>query len=206
MRRYLQHKVIPAEGRVLGLWSHVDQVEAPDVRGNANVSDGVAEYARAARLAELLVLVVEVLRRAHVPHDREVVAGAQLRGGEDDAVEGDVVFSEEIVQLDVVRVLPPLGPVVAQQGLRDREVPDGCIEPHVKHLQQGVLAEVRHIMASTLEEKLANGTGVPHFRSRVMHRFSRPPFSQLRTIAMAFGDQCPLGSVNRPSTSFSTSG
>ena len=36
--------------------------------------------------------------------------GAELRGWEDDGVEDDVVFAEELVELDVLRIAPPLFP------------------------------------------------------------------------------------------------
>lgn len=40
----------------------------------------------------------------------------------------------------------------------------------------------------TLLEKLLSGTGTPHFKSRVIQRLSKPPFSQLFAIDTAFTD------------------
>lgn len=45
----------------LALWSDVEEVEAPDVCRDARLLSVVAEHANAATLAELAVLVVQVL-------------------------------------------------------------------------------------------------------------------------------------------------
>lgn len=49
-------------------------------------------------------------------------------------MEGDVVLAHELVELDVLRVLPPLVPLLLRVVGRDRQVADGRVEPHVEHL------------------------------------------------------------------------
>lgn len=61
LRVVLEGHVGPGEGRVLALRAHVQQVEAPHVRGDARVLGHVSEHAHAAALGELGVLVVQVL-------------------------------------------------------------------------------------------------------------------------------------------------
>jgi hypothetical protein len=57
-------------------------------------------------------------------------------------VEGDVVFGHELVVSDVVRVLPPLLPVLRVVG-GDADVPDGGVEPNVKDLEKKIRAVSR---------------------------------------------------------------
>ena len=41
-----------------------------------------------------------------------LVAGTKLRRGKDDGVEGNVVLAHELVQADILRVVPPLLPLI----------------------------------------------------------------------------------------------
>lgn len=62
-----------------------------------------------------------------------VILGGEECAGEDDTVEGDVVLAHELVELHVLRVLPP--PLPAGVGVvgSDRQIPDGGIIPHVEY-------------------------------------------------------------------------
>jgi hypothetical protein len=57
-------------------------------------------------------------------------------------VEGNIVFGHELVVSDVVRVLPPLLPVLRVVG-GDADVPDGGVEPNVKDLEKKIRAVSR---------------------------------------------------------------
>lgn len=49
-------------------------------------------------------------------------------------MEGDVIFTHELVKLHLFVVLPPFLPVVFVIGSGDGDIADGSVEPHVKHL------------------------------------------------------------------------
>ncbi len=59
---------------------------------------------------------------------------AQQGAGEDNRVEGYVIFAHELVKLDVLRVLPPLLPVFLCIAGSNGQVADGGIEPHIEDL------------------------------------------------------------------------
>jgi len=48
-------------------------------------------------------------------------------------MEGNVILAHELVQLDILGVLPPLLPILGISS-RDRRVTDRSIKPHIKHL------------------------------------------------------------------------
>lgn len=86
------------------------------------------------RLAALLVdLVVEELGGRDVVEHGEGVGGTQEGAGEDHGVEGYVVFAHELVELNVVVVLPPLFPFLAVVS-SDTQIANRCIKPHIEHL------------------------------------------------------------------------
>lgn len=55
-------------------------------------------------------------------------------------MEWDIVFSQEVKQLDMLGILPPLFPVAPLEivsicvGLGDARVPNASVKPHVEHL------------------------------------------------------------------------
>ena len=59
--------------------------------------------------------------------------GADEGRREDNSVESNVVLAHELVQLDILLVLPPLFPLVGVSS-RDRKVADGSIEPDIEDL------------------------------------------------------------------------
>lgn len=71
----------------------------------------VTRRTRAAALAELAALVVEVFRHADGPHHRPRPPAAQQAGREDDGVERHVVLAHKLHQLHVFGRLPPGGVV-----------------------------------------------------------------------------------------------
>ena len=126
-------QVLPVEGGV-GLFGAVgEQVEAPDLRGNAGLLGLITEHAGILALAELAVLVVEVLRAGDLTDQRPGVVRAHQRAGEDDGVEGDVVLAHELHQTDLLGVAPPLLPLLGVVG-GDTDIADRGIEPHIEHL------------------------------------------------------------------------
>ena len=60
------------------------------------------------------------------------------RTGEDNRVKGNVVFADELDQLHLLGILPPLLPLVGKIG-RDGDIADRGIEPDVKNLVLEVL-------------------------------------------------------------------
>ena len=116
---HLQLQIGPREARVLRFWSHVEQVEPVDVGRQVGALRIVTEHADISALRELRVLVVQVVDAAQMSAHRVPFAGAQLHGRKDDRMERYVVFRHELVELHLVRVLPPFLPFVGQVG-RDR--------------------------------------------------------------------------------------
>ena len=120
--------------------------------------------------------------------------GSNQGGREDDAVERHVVLGHELVELHLLGILPPLLPLLRVVGC-DGEVADGRIKPHVKHLPQPVSTRKpptpdwttatcpSACSRPTLSVNPSSGTGVPHFKSRVMARGSSPTVYQLRVIS-----------------------
>ena len=92
------------------------------------------------------------------------LARADQGRGEDHCVEGNVVLSHKLVELDIVGVLPPLLPLVGVVS-GDRDVSDRGIEPHVEHFRSEFLQ--RHLGspleitgdASTKKALLKHGLG-----------------------------------------------
>lgn len=150
-------KVLPRKLTVAGLGSVREEVVAPHFDGNTGFHDVVAKDADASGLGEFAVFVVEVFceRReaqyVRIPKDRngkmvtQPTAGRNAphhgvgitrsfqRAREDDRVERHVVLAHELVQLDLVRVLPPLFPLGGVVG-RNRKVSNRRVEPNVKDL------------------------------------------------------------------------
>lgn len=58
--------------------------------------------------------------------------GGNERSGEDDGVEGDVVFAHKLIELDFL-ALPPGSIVFAQVAGCDGDVADGGIEPNIEN-------------------------------------------------------------------------
>ncbi len=131
---HLLLEVIPGEGVVARLGAVVEDVKAPDVRRDSRVAGVVSEHADSLALRELPALVVQVLRTRHVVQERPVVATPEKARREDHGVKGDVVLPDELEQLHLLRVLPPvLRPAVSESG-GHRDVADRRVEPDVKHL------------------------------------------------------------------------
>ena len=89
------------------------------------------KHSNSSGLGELCI--VEILC-GHEPVDHgPVLVGAQHGAGEHHAVEGHVILGHELPVLHVVRVLPPLLPVLRVLG-GDADVPDGGVKPDVEDL------------------------------------------------------------------------
>ncbi|KAI3479573.1 hypothetical protein L1887_58385 [Cichorium endivia] len=126
-------EVTPCELAVGRLGTVGQQVVSPHGRRQTEVARLVAEDTDVSRLGELAALVLEVLGGVDVVEQRVGVLAADEARGEDDGVEAHVVLAHELVELDVVRVLPPLLPLVGVV-CGDARVADGRVEPHVQHL------------------------------------------------------------------------
>ena len=126
-------QILPVEGGVGLLRAVGEQVEAPDLRGNVGLLGLVTEHTSVLALAELAVLVVEVLRAGDLTDQRPGIVCAHQRAGEDDGVEGNVVLAHELHQTDFLGVAPPLLPLLGVVS-GDTDIADGGVEPHVEHL------------------------------------------------------------------------
>ena len=98
-------------------------------------------------LAELAVLVVEVLRTGNLTDQRPGVVCTHQCAGEDDGVEGDIVLAHELHQTDLFGVAPPLFPLLGVVG-GDTDIADRSIKPHVEHL---VLVALQRHRSSPLQ-------------------------------------------------------
>ena len=126
-------QILPVEGRIRLLRTVGEKVETPDLRGDAGLLSLIAEHTRVLALAELAILVVEVLRAGDLADQSPGIVGAHERAGEDDSVEGDVILAHELHQTDLLGVAPPLLPLFGVVG-GDTDVADRSIKPHVEHL------------------------------------------------------------------------
>ena len=96
----------------------------------------IEPYRPIAGCGNLIALEVEELIRRHVV--RQVIPLCFEHSGEDDAVENDVIFSDE---MDHTRrfIFPPFGPISVFLGLRlakfDRigDISDRSIKPYIEH-------------------------------------------------------------------------
>lgn len=70
---------------------------------------------------------------ADVVYHGPVFSSGNLDTREDDRVERHVVFTHELIQLYILGVLPPLGPIVSVVG-SDARVTDRCVEPDIEDL------------------------------------------------------------------------
>lgn len=102
-----------------------------------------AEDTGAVSLGELAAFVVEVLSGGDVVEEGPSLFGGDEAGGEDDGVEGDVVFAHELEELNVL-IDPPVAVFLLEQVGSDGDVADGGIEPHIEHLLLELLDRHTH--------------------------------------------------------------
>ena len=107
-----------------------------------------------ARSRYLVALQVEELVGGYIVRQDVATLGLQ-HGGEDDAVEDDVILADEVDEARL-GVFPPLFPVVGQQLLGVADVADGRIKPYIQHLALGTL----HRHGNTPIQVAAHGTGL----------------------------------------------
>ena len=104
---------------------------------------------------------VQELVARHVVR-QDVATLCLQHGGEHDAVEHDIVFSDEVYQTRF-GVFPPFLPCVGQQLFGVADVADRGVEPYIEHFALGT----------------STGTGIPQSRSRLTARGCKPMSSQL---------------------------
>ena len=164
------HEGTPLELSVAGLWAVLQKEVTPHVGGNTGFTGVRAEHTHTARLAELAAFVVEVFGRAQVVQHGPLISSTDLSTGEDHTVEGHVVLAQELPQLHILRVAPPLLPLVCVVG-SDRGVADASLEPHVENL---VLVSLQRdgntplqvsgdttVLQALLQPGLGDNAGVP---------------------------------------------
>ena len=130
---------------------------------------------------DLVAFEVQELVGGHI-FGENVAAFRLQHAGEDDAVEHNVVFPNEMNQL-CIRIFPPFFPVGAALGggplLGGRDITDGGIEPDVEHLAFGF--GERHFHAP--REVAGDGAGV---QSRLNPRLALTVHIHLPVIFVTF--------------------
>jgi len=125
-------EVIPHKLGIALFRSILDQVVSPHFARDAGVDGIIPEDSNVVGLAELDVLLIELLGRAEGIHEFPVLVGPNERAGEEDGVELDIVLSHELIILDGL-VLPPVPPGLSLVG-GDGDLPDRGVLPHLEHL------------------------------------------------------------------------
>ena len=151
----LELEVLPGEVVVLGFGGVGAEGVAEDVLLAGELLQVLVEpYGPVAGGGDFVALEVEEFVGGHVG-GQDVGAVGMEHGGEDDAVEDDVVLADEVDEF-AVGALPPFLPVVAEEFAGEGDVADGCVEPDVEHLAVGAFD--RH--ADTPVEVARNGSGL----------------------------------------------
>lgn len=117
---------------------------------------------------------------------------AELRRRKNNRMEGNIVLGHEFIMDDLFAILPPAFPFFCIAS-RDAKVANGCIKPHVKDLFRYKFQEYHKscnkkypsTVLVTLSVYPSRGTGVPHFKSRVIQRGFKPSFTQELAITRA---------------------
>lgn len=91
-------------------------------------------------------------------HHSPVVLGTKLAAREDDRVERNIVFTHELIELDIIGVLPPLFPLLGV-ACCNAGVSNRSIIPDIEHL----VLETGHRNRSTPLEITSNATGTQAF-------------------------------------------
>ena len=97
----------------------------------------VEPHGPVARSGDLVVFEVEKFVRRHVVGE-DIRAFGLEHGGEDDAVEDDIVFADEVNEARV-GTFPPRLPRVGEQLLGVGDVADRGVKPHIEHFAFGTL-------------------------------------------------------------------
>lgn len=101
-----------------------------------------------------------------------VILGTKLRAREDDRVERNIVFTHELIEFDIVRILPPLLPLLGVASC-NAGVSNRSIEPDIEHL----VFKTRHRNRSTPFKITGNATRTQSFlqpRLGDMNTIGRP--------------------------------
>ena len=97
----------------------------------------VEPHGPVARSGDLVVFEVEKFVRRHVVGE-DIRAFCLEHGGENDAVEDDIVFADEVNEARV-GAFPPRFPRVGEQLFGVGDVADGGVKPHIEHFAFGTL-------------------------------------------------------------------
>lgn len=123
-------EVSPLEVCIVLLWTIDQEVVSPDFNGDASAFSVVTKDSDGFWFRELGGFVLQVLRGGHCLEEGPVFACSKKSSRENDTVEGNVVLSDELVQVYVLWVLPPGFPVF-NEVRSDRRVSNRSIEPDV---------------------------------------------------------------------------
>lgn len=115
----------------LTLRSNISKIKSKYIGVDLRELRLISEYTNASTLAELAVLVVEILNTREISNKRVVVSGTDQTTWKDDAVKRNVIFGHELIVVDGLgRLEPflPIGRIIRCYG----EVTDRSVEPHVE--------------------------------------------------------------------------
>ena len=74
----------------IGIWS------------KARLLRKVSKYTNSARLGELSALISEIIRGREMMESRPGISRANLTAWEDNGMVGDIAFSQELIELDII--------------------------------------------------------------------------------------------------------
>lgn len=117
------------------------------------------------------------------------------------SVEWYIILAHKLIKLHIVRVLPPLFPIIRiTRG--DWHITNRCIKPHIENLHiindhnldsnlWWTTIKYRKTKKDTLSLYFSCGTGTPHLRSLVIQRVFSPSLSHAYVAWIAFWLQDP---------------
>src|SRR5262249_47545224 len=88
-----------------------------------------------------------------VMHQRPAVASAQQHRGEHYAVEGHIVLAQEIVEVHLLRILPPLPPAIWQQRSGNTDVSNRRIKPDLEPIGITIKIKLKRITKEKIKKK-----------------------------------------------------
>ena len=124
---------VPSKLGIPTLWAMRDEEKTPDVRCNTSLPGRISEYPNVPGLGKLSTLVCKVVRHREVVNLRPGFSSADLGSWKDDGMEDDIVFSDKLIQLDIIEVAPPLLPLTSV-ACGDGDISNAGTEPWIDDL------------------------------------------------------------------------
>lgn len=123
----------PFELWVCSLRPTLQEIVPPDICWNTCLLRCVSEDSNTPRLWKLTVLVVQMLSRRKMERFYPFLLATNITTWEYDRVEWDVIFTHELIELDVIWCSPPFLPLLGVVSC-DGDIANASIEPDIKDL------------------------------------------------------------------------